>query len=140
MFWTKIFRKRGKETSLSKDFKKARSDRRRDPRIEEEKEIILEIINSRTLDEQEKKQLMAKSLDISVGGIRLASREEFSPNSLIKLKIPSDQLGKWIQVLARIKWIKKLETEKIVELGLEFIDLPPETVLDLMEHIYRRPS
>lgn len=137
MFWKKIF-KRKEEKDLEKPFKKSRSDRRRDPRIEEKKEVILEIINSRTLDEPQKKQLIAKSLDISVGGIRLESSEEFSPESLIKLKIPSNQLGKWIQVYGRIRWIKKLETEKVVEFGLEFIDTPPETVLDLMEHIYRR--
>lgn len=137
MFWKKIF-KRKEEKDLEKTFKKSRSDRRRDPRIEEKKEVILEIINSRTLDEPQKKQLIAKSLDISVGGIRLESSEEFSPESLIKLKIPSNQLGKWIQVYGRIRWIKKLETEKVVEFGLEFIDTPPETVLDLMEHIYRR--
>lgn len=138
MFLKKIFKR--KEATSEEIFKKSRSDRRRDPRIEEEKEVILEIINSRNLDEQQKKQLIAKSLDISVGGIRLESSEEFSPESLIKLKIPSDQLGKWIQVYGRIRWIKKLETEKVVEFGLEFIDTPPETVLDLMEHIYRRRS
>lgn len=138
MFWKKIFKKREREVSQEAQLKRARSDRRREPRIEEEKEVILEIINSRTLDEQEKKQVLAKSLDISVGGIRVESPAEFAPESLIRLRIPSDQLGKWIQVLGRIKWIKKIEAERVIELGLEFIDIPPETVLDLMDHIYRR--
>lgn len=83
---------------------------------------------------------MARSLDISVGGIRLEAAEEFAPESLIRLKIPSDQLDKWIQVFGRVRWIRKIEGERIIELGLEFIDTPPETVLDLMEHIYRRKS
>jgi len=139
MLWKKIFKKK-KEDREEGWLKRARSDRRRDPRIEEEKEVILEIVNSRSLNEQERKQLLARSLDISVGGIRLEAAEEFPPESLIRLKIPSDQLGKWIQVFGRVKWIRKTEEEKIIELGLEFIDTPPETVLDLMEHIYRRKS
>jgi c-di-GMP-binding flagellar brake protein YcgR len=139
MFLGKIFKKK-KEEQEEGWLKKTRSDRRRDPRIEEEKEVILEIVNSRSLNEQEKKQLLARSHDISVGGIRLEAAEEFAPESLIRLKIPSDQLGKWIQVFGRVRWIKKIEEQRIIELGLEFIDTPPETVLDLMEHIYRRKS
>lgn len=139
MFWGKIFKKK-KEDQEEGWLKRTRSDRRRDPRIEEEKEVILEIVNSRSLNEQEKRQLLARSLDISVGGIRLEAAEEFEPQSLIRLKIPSDQLGKWIQVFGRVRWIRKIEEERIIELGLEFIDTPPETVLDLMEHIYRRKS
>jgi len=139
MFWGKIFKKK-KEDQEEGWLKRTRSDRRRDPRIEEEKEVILEIVNSRSLNEQEKRQLLARSLDISVGGIRLEAAEEFESQSLIRLKIPSDQLGKWIQVFGRVRWIRKIEEERIIELGLEFIDTPPETVLDLMEHIYRRKS
>jgi len=139
MFWGKIFKKK-KEDQQEGWLKRTRSDRRRDPRIEEEKEVILEIVNSRSLNEQERKQLLARSLDISVGGIRLEAAEEFAPESLIRLKIPSDQLDKWIQVFGRVRWIRKIEGERIIELGLEFIDTPPETVLDLMEHIYRRKS
>ncbi len=137
MFLKKIFKKKEKEGQQEGWLKRARSDRRREPRIEEEKEVILEIVNSRTLDEQEKKQILAKSLDLSVGGIRIKSPAEFPAESLIRLRIPSDQLGKWIQVFGRIKWIKKIESERIIELGLEFIDTPPEAVLDLMDHIYR---
>jgi len=139
MFWGKIFKKKKVEQEEGW-LKRTRSDRRRDPRIEEEKEVMLEIVNSRSLNEQEKKQLLARSLDISVGGIGLEAAEEFAPESLIRLKIPSDQLGKWIQVFGRVRWIRKIEEERIIELGLEFIDTPPETVLDLMEHIYRRKS
>lgn len=139
MFWEKIFKKK-KEDQEEGWLKRTRKDRRRDPRVEEEKEVILEVVNSRSLNEQERRQLMARSLDISVGGIRLEAAEEFSPESLIRLKIPSDQLGKWIQVFGRVRWIRKTEEERIIELGLEFIDTPPETVLDLMEHIYRRKS
>lgn len=138
MLWKKIFKKKDRELPEEGWFKRAHSDRRRDQRIEAENEVILEIVNSKTLDEQEKIQVLAKSLDISVGGIRVESPVEFTPESLIRLRIPSDQLGNWIQVLGRIKWIKKIESEKVIEFGLEFIDTPPETVIDLMDYIYRR--
>ncbi len=133
-----LFKRSRKESMAEPISVKARSDRRRDPRIEEKKEVILEVMDAKD-KERKDAETTAKSLDISVSGIRVQSPLSFSPETLVRLRIPSDRLGKWIQVTGMIKWIKRTEEESVVELGLEFIDAHPETVIDLMEHIYRRP-
>jgi len=139
MFWKNLFKKASAQKQEEPLAKKAPSDRRRDPRIEEEKEIIMEVVDPQ-VEEMKEAELPARSLDISVGGMRLESGVEFRPETLVRLRLPSDRLDKWIQVTGKIKWVKQAEKEKVIELGLEFIDTPPETILDLMEHIYRRPS
>lgn len=136
MFWKKWVRKSAKLELEAIPAKKSASDRRRDPRLSEERDIMMEVI----APEAGATPLAAKTLDISVGGVRLESAADVQPESLVRLHLPSDQLGKWIQLTGKIRWVKKAEEEKVVEIGLEFVDVPPETVLDLMEHIYRRPS
>ncbi len=136
MFWKKWLKKNPRVELEEIPVRKVGSERRRDPRIAEEKDIVMEVI----APEAGETQLAAKTLDISVGGARLESAADVQPESLVRLNLPSDQLGKWIQVTGKIRWVKKAEEGKVVEIGLEFIDVPPETVLDLMEHIYHRPS
>ena len=41
-----------------------------------------------------------------------------------------------ISVIGKVKWIKQLYGNEVFEVGVEFVDTPPDRVMALIEHLY----
>ena len=70
--------------------------------------------------------------NISSGGVRIYSDEQLKPGKRLEIEffLPN---GISIVAIARVVWIEELPAgaEARYDVGLEFLDLPPETIKEL---------
>ena len=111
-------------------------ERRKNQRLKKENEIAVTVIDD------EKKPVKGKrfknhSLDISVSGAKIKSSIPLPVDTLIMIKMKLKNLGKIITTVGKVKWTKDMLKDKFLEAGIEFLDTPGQSVLQLEECISR---
>ena len=119
--------------------KKARTagaDRRREPRVGE--------LNQVTLEPQGELPpglghglYYAQTRDASPSGLKVETDVEFPPGTRVLIKLKSPKTRKLIQAQGIVKWGEALADGRGFRTGLEFVETTVETILDLLEHIYK---
>jgi hypothetical protein len=109
-------------------------ERRKDQRLKQENEIAVNVIDD------EKKPVKGKrfknhSLDISVSGARIKSSIPLPVDTLIMIKMKLKNLGKIITTVGKVKWTKGILKDKFFEAGIEFVNTPSQSLLQLEEFI-----
>jgi hypothetical protein len=127
-----LFRRRKKK----KKGQPAHDERRREPRTDD--------LNQVTLEPQGelppgfgRGHYYAQAKDASPSGLRVETDVEFPAGTRVLIKLNSPKTRKLIQALATVKWTEKLDGRPGFGTGLEFVENPVETLLDLLEHIYK---
>ncbi len=126
MFWRK---KKAKK-------KKAPEERRKEPRQQDASEIVLEYEDPERSGAG-KKIYYARARDASPGGLKVLSDIPFPPGSVFDIKLKSGRTGKSIQARGKVRWTSPPRPGKPYEIGVEFIETPIRSIMDLLEHIYR---
>ncbi len=103
-------------------------DRRRYTRVPECLQIAYEILPSDTI-----KEYLTK--DISQGGIRFLTHEFIPKGSSLKIRIIFPKTLFSFEALVRCMWIKEVPYSEEFEVGVEFMDLPPEIIDYLIGYI-----
>jgi c-di-GMP-binding flagellar brake protein YcgR len=110
-------------------------ERRRDPRIKEENKVVLTVIpNGNAQGPKEVYYSLTK--DVSVGGFRIMTDAPLAVDSRVKVEISLGKSRKRIQAVARVRWVNELFGKDVYDMGLEFVELDPDTELTLIDHIY----
>jgi c-di-GMP-binding flagellar brake protein YcgR len=110
-------------------------DKRREKRVEEETKVAIRILPEDSYD-HDKNVVYALTKDISSGGIKILTDKMFPVDTLLQIELTLAKLRKLIILKARVRWANRLYDDEVFEMGLEFIDTPPESVILLLENIY----
>lgn len=121
---------------MTKPGKKIAQDRRREVRVEAENKILLDLPpEARRSDDQE--DYCALTGDISPGGCRILINRLLTIDTVLKIELPLSKVRKVVKTKAKVRWVRAVEDGELFETGLEFIDLPPESLMALLEFSYK---
>lgn len=110
-------------------------DKRREQRVREENKLICEIIScSHSL--RHKRIFYTLTKDISLGGVNIRTDTFLPVNTVVKIELPLPKMHKIVCVKGKVKWTKSLFGNEVFELGLEFLDTPPEVITSLIGHLF----
>ncbi|MDD5115997.1 MAG: PilZ domain-containing protein [Candidatus Omnitrophica bacterium] len=103
-------------------------ERRRYARVPESLQIAYEILPAESTG-----QYLTK--DISQGGIRFLAHEFIPKGSRLRIRISFPRTLFSFEALVKCMWIKEMPLGEEFEVGVEFVDLPPEIVDYLISYI-----
>lgn len=129
MFWLKKKKPQKKKIPSGKE-------RRREPRLEDSNELIIEPCQPETLG-LEKRMYYARTKNASPSGLKVQAEVQFPLGTLLNIKLQSPKTKKLIQATGKVKWITNLEEKEVFEIGVEFVDTSISTIMDLLDHIYK---
>jgi len=110
-------------------------DKRREKRVPEETKVAIRILPEDRYEE-DKSVVYALTKDISSGGVKILTDKMLPVDTLLRIELTLAKLRKLITVKGKVRWVNKLYDDEVFEMGLEFIDTPPESVILLLENIY----
>ena len=126
MFWKKR-KKKGNGTDL---------DRRREPRREDGCTITLTPRDS-TGRRGEKVLYYGRTKDASPSGLKIYSDVSFPVGTVVSIKLQSPKTRRLIQAAGEVKWVTPIDEGRSFEIGLEFVETPIGSIMDLLDHIYK---
>ncbi|MDI6844557.1 MAG: PilZ domain-containing protein [Candidatus Saccharicenans sp.] len=111
-------------------------EKRREKRLDEENKVVLYVLGESGQPQEE--SFYSFSRDISVGGLRIMTDQPLPVKTRVRLEIALSETKKLITGIAEVRWVKSLFDEEVFEMGLEFIELDPQSRVHLLEHVYRK--
>ncbi len=127
----RFFKRKSKRNNLS-----AGEERRREPRHRDLNEMSLE--PREALEHgPPKRKYYARTKNASPSGLRVECEVRFPVDSLVDIRLESPKTGKVIWAGGKVKWVQGLKDERGFEIGIEFVETSIDTIMNLLEHIYR---
>lgn len=80
----------------------------------------------------------ALALDLSLDGLKLIAQKTVAVESPVKVEFVLPGTSKRILTSGKVRWAKTVDHEKKCEMGIEFVDVSPETFYALLGHIYKK--
>ena len=112
-------------------------NKRREKRIKEENKLICEIVSdNKTL--RCKKVFYTLTKDISLGGVNIRTDTFLPVDTVVKIELSLPKMQKLVCIKGRVKWAKSLYEDEVFEMGLEFVDTPPNVITSLIGHLYSK--
>ena len=112
-------------------------DKRREKRLKEENKLICEIISCNN-SLKHKKIFYTLTKDISLGGVNIRTDTFLPIDTVVKINLSLPKMHKIVCVRGKVKWAKSLYDDEVFELGLEFLDTPPDIITSLIGHLYSK--
>ena len=78
--------------------------------------------------------------DISIKGIKIQCEKFFPINSTLKIQLSLKEPTRLINVLGKIRWIRKLKACEMFEMGIEIVGTSKEDLSVLKRHIEEIPG
>jgi len=110
-------------------------EKRREKRLDEENKVVLHVLSE---NESLEESFYSFSKDISVGGLRIMTDSPLPVKTRVKMEIALSDSKRLVSGIAEVRWIKSLFDDEVFEMGLEFVDLDPQSKVFLIEHIYKK--
>ena len=110
-------------------------DRRRDTRVVEENKVALRPLTAAAAGGSTP-VYHALTRDVSVGGLRLMTSAPLEPGERVGLEITLGRSRRRLRAVAEVCWVRDLYAREVLEVGLRFVDLGPESELALMEYVF----
>jgi len=126
MFW-----KKRKKKASGHDL-----DRRKEPRSEDGCRITL-TPRDNTSRRGEKALYYGQAKNASASGLKIESDVKFPMGTLLSIKLQSPKTRQLIQATGMVKWVTQIGDGQSFEIGLEFVDTPIRSIMDLLDHIYK---
>lgn len=90
--------------------------------------------------ETDRKLTCCLTQDISITGIKIQSENFFPMNSTLKIQLSLREPSRAINMVGRIRWIRKLKASDVYEMGIEIMDASKEDHVALKRHIEAAPG
>ncbi len=110
-------------------------EKRREKRKDEENKVTVSTV-SKHKSQEKLDNIYALTKDISRSGTKILTDAKLKINTLLKIEMALAKSRKLITVIGKVKWIKQLYGDEVFEVGVEFVDTPPDRVMALIEHLY----
>jgi len=78
--------------------------------------------------------------DISIKGIKIQSENFFPMNSILKIQLSLKVPARMINMVGEIRWIRKLKSSEVYEMGIEIVGTSKEDHVALKRHIEESPA
>jgi hypothetical protein len=127
MFW----KKKRKKKQISEE-----DERRREPRHLDANEIILQCRKDPGL-KVEAGVYRAWTKNASPSGLKVECDFTFPLGTVFDIQIFSPKRRKQVHAAGRVIWTARLKQSKSYEMGLEFVETSVDTILEIVDHIYR---
>jgi len=114
-----------------------RTERRKRKRIKDESKVVFRIVSKDDIPGS-KNVSYSLTRDISLTGAKVLTDTLLPVDTTVKTRLMLGKAQKLINAVAKIRWVKTLYDDELFEMGVEFIDTNPESVVHLIEHIYRK--
>jgi hypothetical protein len=109
--------------------------KRRDRRKAEENKVTISIV-SKLKSNEIIDNIYALTKDISLSGVKIQTDADLPINTLLKIELALAKSHRLISVIGKVKWVKQLYGNEVFEVGVEFVDTPPDRAMALLEHLY----
>ena len=109
-------------------------EKRKAIRIKEEYKVTTTEISKDKLP-PDKKIIYGLTKDISSGGVRIQSNTFFPFNTLLKIELSLKDPPRLISAIGKVRWGKSSYTDELFDAGIEFVDMSPDNIKVLKEHI-----
>jgi c-di-GMP-binding flagellar brake protein YcgR len=110
-------------------------DKRRENRVAEETKVTIKILPEDNYA-HDKTVVYALTKDISSGGIKILTDKMLPVDTLLQIELTLTKLRKLVTLNGKVRWVNRLYDDDVFEMGIEFIDTAPESVILLLENIY----
>ena len=110
-------------------------DKRREQRVEEETKVAIRVLPEDKYA-HDKNVVYALTKDISSGGVKVLTDKMLPIDTLLHIELTLTKLRKLVTVTGKVRWVKRLYDDDVFEMGVEFVDTPPESIILLLENIY----
>lgn len=111
------------------------SEKRKEKRVEEEIKVAIKLLPEDKYPHDEN-IVYALTKDISSGGVKIVTDKMLPVGTLLNLELTLAKIRKLVEATAKVRWVNRLYDDDVFEMGLEFVDTPPESVMLLLEYIY----
>ena len=112
-------------------------DKRREKRVKEENKLICEIVSDNKILKC-KKIFYTLTKDISLGGVNIRTDTFLPVDTIVKMELSLSKMQKIVYLKGKVKWVKSLFDDEVFEMGLEFMDTPPNIITSLIGHLYSK--
>ena len=107
-------------------------EHRREDRKAEENRVHIKVQSG-----DGEKTFYALTKDISSGGMKILTDENLEVGTEMEIELSLSRIHKIVNVRGAVRWTNSLYDGGLFEVGMEFVDTPPERVLFLLEYVYR---
>ncbi len=90
--------------------------------------------------EIDKKLTRCLTEDISIKGIKIQSENFFPMNSTLKIQLSLKEPSRLINMVGKIRWIRKLKASEVYEMGIEIVGTSKDDLVALKRHIEESPG
>ena len=111
-------------------------DRRREARIYEEDKIVLNVVPNGGLHAFGP-AMFSLTQDVSAGGFRIVSDVPIEVGTAVRVEIGLSKSRRVMSGTAKVRWLNRLFEDGLYEMGLEFVDMSPENMGIILEHVYK---
>lgn len=112
-------------------------DKRREKRVKEENKLICHVVSDNK-NVNCKKIFYTLTKDISLGGVNIRTDTFLPIDTVVKIELSLPKMQKIVSVRGKVKWAKSLYGDEVYEIGLEFMDTPPNAIVSLIGHLYSK--
>ena len=109
-------------------------EKRRERRKEEENKVTISVVTKHKPSEIVD-HIYALTRDISMSGVKIQTDADLPINTLLKIEMALAKSHRLISVIGKVKWVKQLYGDEVFEVGVEFVDTPPDRAMTLLEHL-----
>ena len=109
------------------------NEKRKEKRIQEENRVLIELPAVRAMEEPT--MINALTQDISLGGARIMTNENFAVGSCVKMTLYLSRTKQVIKIQAEVRWSRAVDAG-LFEVGVEFRHGIPLGVITLINHLY----
>jgi hypothetical protein len=109
-------------------------EKRRAKRIKEEASVSITLV-SKDASTPAKKISYNLTKDISSVGLRMMGTSFLPVKSLLKIELAFTKPPRLFSAFGEVKWVKSRYADELFEIGIEFVNTPPEVIQILKEHI-----
>ena len=111
------------------------NNKRREKRIKEENTVVIQFVSD-SKDSNNNSEINAFTHDISLGGARILTQKYFPIDTVIRIQIYLSRSSQVVKLDGKIRWVKRIDDEDLVEIGVEFLHKTSKTILSLIKHLY----
>jgi hypothetical protein len=110
-------------------------EKRKERRLNEENKVTISVVSKDKATHAEG-NFFALTKDVSLNGLKIHTDMDLEIGTALKIEIALAKSKKLISVIGRVKWMSQLYDGEVFEMGVEFVDTPPDRVLSLLDHLY----
>ena len=112
-------------------------EKRKEKRVFEEDKIVLDLIPEGNVPGSAE-TYSSLTQDISAGGVRIVTDSPLAVDSNVRFEIALAKTRRLINGTGKVRWLNRLFEDRAFEAGIEFVELGPEGLGAILEHVYRQ--